>query len=137
MPTLLPAHTSARLYLGSLLSAGMFSCMYGDLPGPQAHPSTHAKGMNTHAMWVHAACMCMFCMHRPTMMGEAEVKAAVEAVVSELGATTQKDMGKVMVALKVRPSQLQIGSSCLAWLCLLVGYCILPLSFRSLRETKV
>jgi uncharacterized protein YqeY len=35
-------------------------------------------------------------------MGEDEVKAAVAAVVAELGASSIKDMGKVMGALKER-----------------------------------
>lgn len=38
----------------------------------------------------------------PRQMGEDEVKAAVAAVVAELGASSIKDMGKVMGALKER-----------------------------------
>ena len=37
----------------------------------------------------------------PSMMGAAEVEAAVVAVVAELGASSPKDMGKVMAAMKV------------------------------------
>src|SRR5690348_7395993 len=38
----------------------------------------------------------------PKQMDEAEAKAAIAAVVAELGATSVKDMGKVMGALKER-----------------------------------
>lgn len=40
----------------------------------------------------------------PTQMGDDEVKAAVAAVVAEVGATSIKDMGKVMNALKEKYS---------------------------------
>lgn len=36
----------------------------------------------------------------PTQLGEAEMQQAVEATVAEIGATSIKDMGKVMGALK-------------------------------------
>ena len=38
----------------------------------------------------------------PQQMGEAETKAAIEAIKGELGATSLKDMGKVMAELKSR-----------------------------------
>jgi uncharacterized protein YqeY len=38
----------------------------------------------------------------PRQMDEAEARAAIAAVVAELGATSVKDMGKVMSALKER-----------------------------------
>ena len=38
----------------------------------------------------------------PKQMGEAEAKAAVAALIAELGAAGPKDMGKVMGALKER-----------------------------------
>lgn len=38
----------------------------------------------------------------PKQMDEAETKAAIEAVVAEVGATSVKDMGKVMGALKAK-----------------------------------
>ncbi|MBV9840679.1 MAG: GatB/YqeY domain-containing protein [Sphingomonadaceae bacterium] len=38
----------------------------------------------------------------PKQMDEAEAKAAIAGVVAELGATTVKDMGRVMVAVKER-----------------------------------
>jgi uncharacterized protein YqeY len=38
----------------------------------------------------------------PKQMDEAEARAAIAAVVAELGAASVKDMGKVMVALKER-----------------------------------
>jgi uncharacterized protein YqeY len=38
----------------------------------------------------------------PKQMGEAETKAAVAALIKELGASGAKDMGKVMAALKQR-----------------------------------
>jgi uncharacterized protein YqeY len=48
----------------------------------------------------------------PKQLGEAETKAAVEAVVAELGATSVKDMGKVMAALKTRyAGQMDFGKA--------------------------
>jgi uncharacterized protein YqeY len=38
----------------------------------------------------------------PKQMGDAETAAAIAAVVKEVGAASQKDMGKVMAALKTR-----------------------------------
>ncbi len=38
----------------------------------------------------------------PTQIGAAELEAAVDAVIAELGATTKKDMGKVMKAVMDR-----------------------------------
>lgn len=38
----------------------------------------------------------------PPEMDEAALKAAVEAAIAEAGASTMKDMGKVMVALKAK-----------------------------------
>ena len=38
----------------------------------------------------------------PTQMGEDEAKAAIDALATELGATSVKDMGRVMAALKER-----------------------------------
>ena len=38
----------------------------------------------------------------PKQMGEAEVKAAIQAIIAETGAASMKDMGKVMGALKAK-----------------------------------
>ena len=38
----------------------------------------------------------------PRQMGEAETKAAIDAIVAETGAASVKDMGRVMAALKQR-----------------------------------
>ena len=38
----------------------------------------------------------------PSQMGEAETSAAIEAIKAELGASSVKDMGKVMAELKAR-----------------------------------
>jgi uncharacterized protein YqeY len=38
----------------------------------------------------------------PKMMDEAETKAAIEAIKSEIGASSVKDMGRVMAELKTR-----------------------------------
>jgi len=46
----------------------------------------------------------------PTQMGEDEVKAAIEAIKAELGASSIKDMGRVIAELKARHgSQLDMG----------------------------
>jgi uncharacterized protein YqeY len=48
----------------------------------------------------------------PKQMDEAEAKAAIAAVVSEVGATSVKDMGKVMAALKQRyAGQMDFGKA--------------------------
>ena len=48
----------------------------------------------------------------PQQLGEDEVKAAIEAIKSELGATSMKDMGKVVAALKARHgSQLDMSKA--------------------------
>jgi uncharacterized protein YqeY len=48
----------------------------------------------------------------PRQMDEAEAKAAIAAVVAEVGAASMKDMGKVMAALKQRYSgQMDFGKA--------------------------
>jgi uncharacterized protein len=48
----------------------------------------------------------------PQQMGEDETKAAIEAIRAELGASSVKDMGRVMAELKARHgSQLDMGKA--------------------------
>ena len=48
----------------------------------------------------------------PKMMGEAEAKAAIAAVLKETGVTSPKDMGKVMAALKAKyAGQMDFGKA--------------------------
>lgn len=48
----------------------------------------------------------------PQMMSEAETTAAIEAIKAELGASTPKDMGRVMAELKARHgSQLDMSKA--------------------------
>ncbi len=48
----------------------------------------------------------------PQQLGDDEVKAAIEAIKAELGATSMKDMGKVVAALKSRHgSQLDMSKA--------------------------
>ncbi len=48
----------------------------------------------------------------PTQMGEAETSAAIEAIKAELGASSVKDMGRVMAELKARHgSQLDMSKA--------------------------
>lgn len=48
----------------------------------------------------------------PSQMGEDETKAAIEAIKAELGASSVKDMGRVMAELKARHgSQLDMGKA--------------------------
>jgi uncharacterized protein YqeY len=48
----------------------------------------------------------------PQQLGEDDVKAAIEAIKAELGATSMKDMGKVVAELKARHgSQLDMGKA--------------------------
>lgn len=48
----------------------------------------------------------------PQQMGEAETQAAIEAIKAELGASSVKDMGKVIAELKARHgTQLDMGKA--------------------------
>jgi len=48
----------------------------------------------------------------PAQMGEDDVKAAIEAIKTELGASSMKDMGKVVAELKARHgTQLDMGKA--------------------------
>ena len=48
----------------------------------------------------------------PAQLSDEEVKAAIEAIKAEVGATSMKDMGKVVAALKARHgSQLDMGKA--------------------------
>jgi uncharacterized protein len=48
----------------------------------------------------------------PKQMGDAEATAAIAAVIKEVGAASQKDMGKVMAALKTRyAGQMDFGKA--------------------------
>ena len=48
----------------------------------------------------------------PAQMNEDDTKAAIEAIKAELGATSMKDMGKVVATLKARHgSQLDMGKA--------------------------
>lgn len=48
----------------------------------------------------------------PAQMSDDDTKAAIEAIKAELGATSMKDMGKVVAALKARHgSQLDMGKA--------------------------
>ena len=48
----------------------------------------------------------------PQQMGEDETKAAIEAIKADLGATSIKDMGKVIAELKARHgTQLDMGKA--------------------------
>ncbi|MDE2436246.1 MAG: GatB/YqeY domain-containing protein [Sphingomonadales bacterium] len=48
----------------------------------------------------------------PSQMGEDEVKAAIEAIKAELGASSIKDMGKVIAELKARHgAQVDMGKA--------------------------
>jgi hypothetical protein len=48
----------------------------------------------------------------PKQMDVAEAKAAIAAVITEVGAASQKDMGKVMAALKARyAGQMDFGKA--------------------------
>jgi hypothetical protein len=48
----------------------------------------------------------------PAQLSEADTAAAIESIAAELGATSMKDMGKVVAALKARHgSQLDMGKA--------------------------
>ena len=51
---------------------------------------------------VERAEMAIIDTYLPAKMGEAEIKAAIEAAVAETGATGPADMGKLMGVLKPR-----------------------------------
>ena len=48
----------------------------------------------------------------PKQMGEADMRAAIDGIIGELGATSVKDMGRVMAALKQRyPGRMDFGKA--------------------------
>ena len=48
----------------------------------------------------------------PKQMGEAQVEQAIKSIIQEVGAASQKDMGKVMAALKARyAGQMDFGKA--------------------------
>ncbi|PKQ01209.1 MAG: aspartyl-tRNA amidotransferase [Alphaproteobacteria bacterium HGW-Alphaproteobacteria-13] len=51
----------------------------------------------------------------PAQLGEAEATAAIAAIVAELGATSVKDMGRVMAAVKERHSSQLDMSKASGW----------------------
>ena len=51
----------------------------------------------------------------PRQMGEDETRAAIAAITTELGATSVKDMGKVMAELKARHGQMLDMSKASGW----------------------
>lgn len=62
----------------------------------------YEKGGRTELAAVERAELDVIEGFLPAQMDEAEAKAAIQALVAELGATSPKDMGRVMAALKER-----------------------------------
>ena len=61
---------------------------------------------------VEKAELAVFEEFLPQQMGEDEVKAAIAAIIAEVGAEGMKDMGKVVAALKAKHgSQLDMGKA--------------------------
>ena len=62
----------------------------------------YEKGARQDLADVEKAEIQVLSAYLPQQMSEAEVQAAVAAAVAEAGATSMKDMGKVMALLKTR-----------------------------------
>jgi len=62
----------------------------------------YEKGNRPELAAAEAAEVAVIERFLPAQMGEDETRAAIEAIKAELGATTMKDMGRVMAELKAR-----------------------------------
>jgi uncharacterized protein YqeY len=60
------------------------------------------KASRTDLVEVEKAELQVLSAYLPKQLGEAEVQKEIDSVISETGAASQKDMGKVMAALKSR-----------------------------------
>ena len=60
------------------------------------------KASRTDLVDVEKAELQVLSAYLPKQLGEAEVQKEIDSVISETGAATPKDMGKVMAALKPR-----------------------------------
>ncbi|PLK25977.1 GatB/YqeY domain-containing protein [Novosphingobium sp. TH158] len=72
----------------------------------------YEQGGRTELAEIEKAELAVIEEFMPQQMGEDEVKAAIEAIKAELGASSMKDMGKVIAELKTRHgSQLDMGKA--------------------------
>jgi uncharacterized protein YqeY len=60
------------------------------------------KGARADLAEVEKAEVQVLSAYMPAQMGEAEIQKQIDSVISETGAASAKDMGKVMAALKSR-----------------------------------
>jgi len=60
------------------------------------------KGARADLAEVEKAEVQVLSAYMPAQMGEAEIQKQIDSVISETGASSAKDMGKVMAALKAR-----------------------------------
>ena len=60
------------------------------------------KGARQDLAAVEKAEVQVLSAYMPAQMGDAEIQKQIDSVISETGASTAKDMGKVMAALKAR-----------------------------------
>jgi uncharacterized protein YqeY len=74
--------------------------------------SIYEKAGRTEQAQQEAAEIAVIEEFLPKQMGEAEAKAAIAAIVKEVGAAAPKDMGKVMAVLKERyAGQMDFGKA--------------------------
>jgi hypothetical protein len=72
----------------------------------------YAKGGRQELADAEAAEIAVIESFLPKQMSEAEVRAAIDAIVAETGAASIKDMGRVMAALKERHAgQMDMGKA--------------------------
>lgn len=72
----------------------------------------YVKGNRQELADAEAAELAVIEHFMPQQLGEAETKAAIAAIVAELGASGMKDMGRVIAELKARHgSQLDMGKA--------------------------
>jgi uncharacterized protein YqeY len=72
----------------------------------------YVKGGRQELADAEAAELTVIAQFLPAQMGEDETRAAIEAIKAEVGATSVKDMGKVMAELKARHgSQLDMSKA--------------------------
>lgn len=72
----------------------------------------YTKGNRTDLADKEAAEIVIIEAYLPKMMSEAEAQAAIAALIKDVGASSQKDMGKVMGALKSKfAGQMDFGKA--------------------------
>lgn len=82
--------------------AGILSMLQGMVKQRNESASMYEQGGRPELAQQEREEIAVIERYLPKQMGEEEVAAAIDAIVTELGAASIKDMGKVMAELKAR-----------------------------------